>query len=173
MTKFAGPDWHLSKTLSRRFWKYVDKDRECWVWTGARLTAGYGELMVGWFGDFPSHRPRSLRSHVISWFLAHGDWPSDGLDVCHTCDNPPCVRPEHLFLGTNLQNARDAVAKGRMGKGLSIEIARSIREERAAGARLADLSRKFGVGISMISLIASGRRWPEEGHVDDRGNMIL
>lgn len=85
------------------FWGRVDTSGECWLWTGARLKTGYGVLKRG---------GRVLKASRVAWALVKGPIP-DGLFVCHHCDNPPCVRPDHLFLGTHLDNMRDRDAKGR------------------------------------------------------------
>lgn len=77
---------------------------DCWEWEGSRYPSGYGA--VKWNG-------RVIGAHRLAWIEAFGPIP-DGLDVCHHCDNPPCVRPSHLFLGTRSDNMRDAVSKGRM-----------------------------------------------------------
>jgi hypothetical protein len=89
------------------FWKHVDKksDDECWEWTACRHKKGYGM-----FGTDLKHCGN--KAHRAAWILTHGPI-TDGLHVCHSCDNPPCCNPKHLFLGTNLDNVRDKVAKGR------------------------------------------------------------
>ncbi len=79
----------------------------CWWWTGAADPSGYGRLST-------THGAAPQRSNRAAWELAHGPIP-DGMDVCHSCDNPTCVRPSRLFLGTARDNIRDAVAKGRVG----------------------------------------------------------
>lgn len=80
-------------------------EQGCWEWQGMRQPFGYG--MVSAYG-------RPISTHRLSWWLRHGD--PGGLHVLHRCDNPPCCNPAHLFLGTNLDNIRDRVAKGRSGK---------------------------------------------------------
>lgn len=86
------------------FMSRVLKGADCWLWTGAKTTAGYGEFHV---------RSRSVYAHRHMWRLVKGPIPVD-LFVCHHCDNPSCVRPDHLFLGTSSDNMRDAARKGRI-----------------------------------------------------------
>lgn len=76
----------------------------CWEWTGACVTKGYGHITSG--------RGRQITVHRVAFELTNGPIPA-GMFVLHRCDNPPCFNPEHLFLGTNLDNMRDAKSKGR------------------------------------------------------------
>lgn len=88
------------------FWKNVDMrgEDECWEWKGSKTgPKGYGEISMG----------RKLwRTHRLSYFLTHGEIP-EGKMICHSCDNPPCCNPKHLFAGTALDNALDMHSKGR------------------------------------------------------------
>lgn len=86
-----------------RFWSKVNTTAECWTWHGARNIQGYGQFSV---------EGRMRLAHRVSEEMARGALPS-GLCVLHHCDNPPCVRPDHLFRGTRADNMRDMVAKGR------------------------------------------------------------
>lgn len=91
------------ETLAR-FWAKVSKSDNCWEWTAALHDSGYGIFGTG--------DKRVDRAHRISWRLVNGDIPA-GLFVCHHCDNRKCIRPDHLFLGTNDDNRADMVRKGR------------------------------------------------------------
>lgn len=97
---------HMTRaSLQDRLWAKVDTAGECWTWTGT-TSQGYGKIQAGRRGE------GWLWVHRVSWELQNGPVP-DGLQVLHRCDNPPCVRPSHLFLGTQVDNIRDMWAKGR------------------------------------------------------------
>lgn len=90
-----------------RFWQYVQKGDGCWLWTSNRHWKGYGQF---------SYKGKPIYAHRLSWIITSGNIP-DGLLVCHRCDNPSCVRPDHLFLGTPEDNTRDMYVKGRARPG--------------------------------------------------------
>lgn len=97
------------RSLADRFWEKVDKSGDCWIWTAATDKDGYGVTRL----SPPTHR--SVRATHAVWLLATGELPPPGMFVCHRCDNPPCVRPDHLFIGTVHDNVADMRAKGRSG----------------------------------------------------------
>ena len=92
--------------MTERFWENVSKTETCWVWIGHRKETNYGVISEG------KRKGRPKSAHRYSWEIHNGPIP-EGLCVLHRCDNPPCVNPEHLFLGTLADNAQDMLAKGR------------------------------------------------------------
>lgn len=100
----------LYPTVVERFWSKVKKTDSCWIWTGGHLKHGYGMIRAG------GTEHRRLGAHRVSWMIHHNEIPN-GLYVLHHCDNPPCVNPAHLFLGTHLDNVRDMHQKGRASGG--------------------------------------------------------
>lgn len=95
------------RPVEERFWEKVEKLTDCWVWTAGTDDKGYGRIL-----NKRKEHGGETRAHRLSWILHNGPIPT-GLYVLHKCDNPPCVRPDHLFLGTNLDNMRDMKEKGR------------------------------------------------------------
>lgn len=142
-----------------RFWAKVAKNDGCWVWTAARVHGnGYGQF---WSGG------RLVLAHRFSWALHYGTIP-DGLCVLHRCDNRPCIRPDHLFLGDIRDNAIDMVQKGRhkSPRGarhprakLSAEIAADIRAAAAQGIGATALARRYGVHPKSIQKVIAGQSW--------------
>lgn len=156
--------------IEERFWPKVEKSDECWNWIGALNRNGYGLFSVN---------RRSRLAHRVAWEIANGAAPGK-LHVCHHCDNPKCVNPSHLFLGTAADNAHDRDKKGRVAAGdrhysrrfpgiragdrcpvakLSSDDVRSIRRRVTNGEKQATIAREFGVSQSAISNIVRRRDW--------------
>jgi hypothetical protein len=157
-------------TWEERWWPKVIKGdvSDCWIFAGALGRGGYGEF---WDGE-STDNPRSVGSHRWSYMKFVGPIP-DGLDVLHHCDNPPCVNPSHLWVGTHAENMKDAVQKNRFqgpnagGRHLSTCIMswEKVREMRARFARggvsRRELADEFGVEYSGTCKILKGTMWPE------------
>ena len=150
-----------------RFWSRVDRSAggdACWPWLGGRDQDGYGTFYVGTVANGRAHR--------LSWEFLHGPVPA-GLFVCHKCDNPPCVNPAHLFVGTVKDNNRDRANKGRHGwfvpaprKGAAQHASKltdsdviDIRTLRTMGARACDLRREFGISGNTLYGILNRKGW--------------
>jgi uncharacterized protein (DUF433 family) len=97
---------YRAASLEQRFWAKVKKTDTCWLWTGYTTAEGYGQIQSG-------NGEGVLLAHRVSWELHFGPL-ADGMNVCHDCDNPPCIRPDHLFEGTQKDNMADAALKGRI-----------------------------------------------------------
>lgn len=157
------PAYSKHLTLEERFWGKVVKTADCWIWVSTLSPKGYGVFNL----DQSKRRcgPSQIRAHRMSYILAKGAIP-DGLLVCHSCDNPRCVRPEHLFIGTNKDNMDDRNNKGRHTKGeshhsakLTAEIVLEMRRRHAAGESSASLSRQFGVAAPVGWEAIHRRTW--------------
>jgi hypothetical protein len=144
-----------SHNLTDRFWGYVEvkSDEECWEWQGSRTAANYGLLY--WHNELQY-------AHRISLELDNRPVP-DRWHACHTCDNPPCVNPKHLFPGTPHDNVKDKVSKSRHIFGekhpnskLSDTDVIEIRRLASEGVWQSDLARKYEVHPGHISVIVAG-----------------
>ena len=93
-----------TETEVQRFWTKVQRGEGCWEWTASRTKFGYGILGIRRIARSPR------KAHRMSWEIAHGPIPGN-FHVLHRCDNPPCVRPDHLYLGTNADNVRDRMER--------------------------------------------------------------
>lgn len=141
-----------------RFWSKVDvrTPDECWEWNAAKRADGYGQFSLGGAAG------QMFQAHRVSWVVAHGELP-DGLMVRHRCDNPSCVNPAHLELGTHLDNMHDMATRGRHGNSrLTASAVQQIRSRKAAGETYAALAQAFGVSQSAIAFAVRRETW---GHV--------
>lgn len=134
--------------------KYVAvPESGCWLWISTTKHTGYGGLWMG--GE-------SVGAHRASWLLHRGPIPA-GLAVCHKCDTPLCVNPDHLFLGTPAENVADKTIKGRAAKGASHALAKltdSLAQEIfLAGGTQAEIADKYGVHQSQVSNIKRRVTW--------------
>lgn len=156
----------LRQLLVANFWMRVNKldPDDCWLWTGGRNHNGYGRIEM-------KCRALGIReqylAHVLSYELQVGEIP-DGLELCHDCDNPPCVNPKHLKPGTHLKNMQDSKARGRNFRPVGERSGRSkltaekvveIRRLAATGMSDPALGRMFGVHAQSIWCIRHRKSW--------------
>ena len=165
----------------KAFWNQVQRcDGDgCWEWTGRRRKRR-GVTSIGGHYGMANYEGKGIGAHRLSWILEHGYIPH-GSQVLHRCDNPPCVRPDHLFLGTAADNMADKTAKGRQAKGdgsgsrrhpekrqrgeshwmakLTEDDVREIRKRRADGELMLALAKAFGVSEMQISYIVRRKQW--------------
>lgn len=154
-----------SKTLSK-FWTKVNKTSSCWLWVGCKNKQGYGQFRV---------RPKAYLSHRFSWLIHNGAIP-DKQYVCHSCDTPACINPDHLFLGSQTDNMQDMFLKGRhysqrgtnnqptgkahhfyyTGHKITRQDAETIRKDSRTNVQIA---KEFGVDPSLISKIKHNKIW--------------
>lgn len=155
----------LADVNQKLFWAKVDKRGvdECWHWLGAVGHRGYGRFGVN---------GKNRRAHRVAWLLAHQGSPGD-MHVCHTCDNPLCVNPAHLFLGDDLANSNDKCRKNRQHRHddrgenghchkLTDDDVRRIRGMLASGMGQRAIASNFGMAQTTISAINRGKIW---GHL--------
>jgi len=147
------------QNVQTRFWKRVKKSdpESCWEWQGGRFNTGYGVFNMN---------PKVMTASRASWILTHGEIARDQ-HVLHKCDNPPCVNPNHLFIGIHNENTADKVAKNRQAKGEEAGSAKLTNEKVRAIRLLAKITKtsnyKLGELYSMshtaIGRILSGKTW--------------
>ena len=156
-------------TLEERFWNFVDKqsDEDCWEWKGQRLSNGYGRIALG------AKKDGAEGAHRVSWRLANKQEIPAGMFVMHKCDNPSCVNPNHLSIGTPKENTQDMIAKGRKrtvapkgdknGKALLNED--KVRLIRSSTLSHAALAKQLGVSTNCIRGVRIGRTWSHVGNL--------
>lgn len=179
--KFCGNDFHplsnkrkycshkcagegMAGNYVQRFWSKVKKTETCWLWIGG----GHPRHGNEGYGAFTCKVFRGRRAHCFSYFLHFGEIPKD-MNVLHRCDNPRCVRPDHLFLGTQAENIADMFAKGRdnHARGESAGLAKLTEADVLAiranyKPRLNSyraLAREFNVNPTTIASVVLGKTW--------------
>jgi hypothetical protein len=149
------------KSLSERLLSkiVIDNETGCWNWTAYKNVDGYGQLLV---------KRQAHGAHRISYQVHRGQIPVN-MKVCHSCDNPACINPAHLFLGTQTENVADMDAKGRRARGDSVankgvdhpmaKLSESDVLAIKAAKSSRGLSKKYGVDYRHIWRIRTGKRW--------------
>jgi len=144
----------------KRFWDKVQKTENCWNWLATKRH-GYGSF---------KYKKRMVQAHRFSWKLYFGEI-SEGLDVCHRCDKPACVRPDHLFLGTAHDNVIDSIKKHRFNlpgksghkawnRNFTAEEAQKIRKEyKTSRLGYKKLGKKYGVANTVIRNVIKNPNW--------------
>jgi hypothetical protein len=145
------------KTSEQRFWEKVriGKPGECWEWQASLKNNGYGQFGLN---------GRVMGSHRASYIMNFGEIPAR-LDVCHKCDNPKCVNPNHLFLGTRSDNMQDCSSKGRIARGETVSSSKLTElqvieiHSLKGSASLSNVARTYNVSTATIICIWHGKTW--------------
>ena len=135
---------HINQKLADRFWSKVDTSGDCWLWTASKAVNGYGTFSVG-----PAGTRQLFMAHRVALAFS-GTLDIAGMEVCHHCDTPACVRPEHLFIGTKSDSMQDMRSKGR-GKGLQSTCKR--------GHSLSDQANTYVYGSQRVCIACQRYRY--------------
>ncbi|MDP2607272.1 MAG: HNH endonuclease [Deltaproteobacteria bacterium] len=133
-------EWH------ERFWEKVDQSGDCWVWTAATDKDGYGIFQL---------EGKAQKAHRVIFLVLNGKLPPKEKKSCHSCDNPPCVNPEHLWLGSTKDNIHDALSKRRLfhQKGdHPKKLAAAIAAYKAGKNTIGEIVERFGVSSSTLNV---------------------
>ena len=149
----------MKQTVEERFWSKVKKTNGCWLWLDVPDAYGYGIFFI-W--------PQNKKAHRISWEIHNGAIPAQ-LHVLHSCDNPLCVNPQHLFLGTQADNNRDCIAKGRhraskgedngYSKLTTLQVLEIRKMYKTGLYTQQSLAVRFKIHTAHVHSIVVGKRW--------------
>ena len=145
----------IKERILSNIWIYSETG--CWEWQGCKTKDGYGVIKI---------KGRTKRVHRIAYRIFNGDF-DPSLCICHKCDNPSCCNPNHLFVGTQKDNIRDMVAKGRSNKGEKNPLSKLTKEDifdirrlyRIGNLTQQEIADKFGVNQQTISKIVNRKNW--------------
>ena len=151
-----GADMNITERDKKRFWDRVDTSGKCWNWKAGKNSLGYGKISID---------AKVFYVHRLAYSLVHGNIP-DGMGVCHHCDNPGCVNPKHLFLGTQSDNLLDASAKNRLPQGenkwgskLAENDIHEIRRLYSLGIKQPLLAKMWKICQPQVSKIVQRIQW--------------
>ena len=144
------------KPMEDRFWSYVDKTSSCWLWTGCKTSFGYGSCYNGSFNPLLKRKAR-IGAHRVSYEIHYGKIPA-GMCVLHKCDVPACVNPNHLFLGTKLDNMIDKENKNR-GNHKTKLTPDVVLKIRLSNSTQREIAKQYDISQSAVSMIKNGLRW--------------
>lgn len=130
----------------KRFWDKVDKSGECWIWTAAKDSGGYGQFFF---------EGKNIKAHRVSFYLTNGYWPNH---TRHTCDNPPCVNPNHLLSRTRKEN-NDDIYKRERNSGIKAAEVKAIRNLPMTRTIIADVSKAYNISEPAARNIIDGTVW--------------
>jgi hypothetical protein len=140
-----------------RFWDKVDKSGDCWFWRGFINPNGRGLFLF---------RGRVRNAHQVAWILTYGELPPNfgnkrgNVVLCHTCDNRACMKPAHLFLGSQKENMEDKIRKGRNGRNsLPLDVVAEVRRLAQEGRSNKDIAQYLHLRYDAVTRITSGRCW--------------
>ena len=162
----------VTEHLKAKFWPKVKQGApdECWPWTGSLNSKGYGHFRIS---------KRIAVAHRVSYTIHFGPIPQ-GLFICHRCDNPVCVNPNHLFAGTNRENVDDMLSKGRQCRGEDHQLAKlsdekigEIRMRWATRLTQQKLADEYGISVGALNIALYHKTWKHLGTIANHKQIAV